>query len=224
MSKKGGYTIIDLKNHDWDTSVFKINGIFETIKGSYTKTILLSGLVIDGKHVKDVYSVVSDDVTHLTISAYGKNFEIYEDDNVKMVTGSSELYTHTIYFGMPDEDETFVDCFCLNILLPIEKPLTDSVEDWNMLAHNIKDNKFILLSKYDSMASVITPNGKTLDAPFNVSFVTSVYNENGGRLWFLSLLTDGFSGDQFENGVSHKMANGINYGGDYVIVYDEITK
>lgn len=57
MSRKGGYKIIDLKNKPLKLNIGMVyDGIYEEIE-STTKSILISGLNIDGEEIKDFYCV-----------------------------------------------------------------------------------------------------------------------------------------------------------------------
>lgn len=50
-NKKGGYQILDLGGANLTTSKTTINGVYETLKGSY-KAILVEGLIISGTDYK----------------------------------------------------------------------------------------------------------------------------------------------------------------------------
>lgn len=84
---KGGYKIIDFKDNPLTTggAATTIIGIYDSIKGSYRKPLLLSGLTIDGIKRNDVYAPATVSGTNFVFTAYGKTITITDTDAVTVV-------------------------------------------------------------------------------------------------------------------------------------------
>lgn len=84
---KGGYKIIDFKDNPLTTGgvATTITGIYDSIKGSYRKPLLLSGLTIDSIKCNDVYAPATVSGTNFVFTAYGKTITITDTDAVTVV-------------------------------------------------------------------------------------------------------------------------------------------
>lgn len=80
--KQGGYHIVDFNNTALSAESATISGIFESIEGSLTKPILISGVILDGVEQRDCFVVPGFADGSYTISAYGKTITITSDDSV----------------------------------------------------------------------------------------------------------------------------------------------
>lgn len=78
---KGGYKIVSLLNIDI-TSDFTISGIYDDIKDSHGKPILVSEINVGGEKMNDAYTIVKQDNTDYIIEVYGYSLTIASDDSV----------------------------------------------------------------------------------------------------------------------------------------------
>lgn len=84
---KGGYKIIDLKNTPLEVGgdAVTIEGIHDSIKDSYRKPLLVTGLVIDGSECNDVFVTPMLESSNYVLTAYGKNIVITDIDSVTLI-------------------------------------------------------------------------------------------------------------------------------------------
>ena len=84
---KGGYKIIDLKNTPFEVggATMMIEGIYDSIEGSYRKPLLVTGLVMDGRECNDVFVTPMMESTNYVLTAYGKNIVITDTDAVTII-------------------------------------------------------------------------------------------------------------------------------------------
>ena len=74
---KGGYKIIDFKDVNILTSKgATVPGIYDDIKKSYRKAIMVSGITIDGVEKQDCFVDCEVSGSDYKFSAYGKTFTI----------------------------------------------------------------------------------------------------------------------------------------------------
>lgn len=79
---KGGYKIIDLQDVSISTEAVTIDGIYEAIENSYSKPLLLSGIVLDNVEKNDTYVTVTVSDTNYVITVYGYTITITNTDSV----------------------------------------------------------------------------------------------------------------------------------------------
>ncbi len=79
---KGGYKIISLEENDL-TASFSVKGIYNALSKTYDKTILVSGIVIDGEKKNDAYTEVNVDSTYYKFTVYGYEVTVSSDDSVE---------------------------------------------------------------------------------------------------------------------------------------------
>lgn len=114
MSKnyKGGYKLIDLQKNDFEDGGNPIKGIYHSIEASYTKVLLLTGIVIGGVEKNDVYVEelkVVDGSFHL--KAYGYDIIVDDDDAVTFqeipqpTKKDVSLRESVTYMNLSDGDE-----------------------------------------------------------------------------------------------------------------------
>lgn len=77
-----GYQIIDLKDTTLSGSGTKVSGVFESIKNSNRKPLLLTGIVIDGTEMNSVFVSATTTSGNYVISAYGKTITVKPDDTI----------------------------------------------------------------------------------------------------------------------------------------------
>lgn len=83
--KQGGYHIVDFGSTNISsTEGATIKGIYESIEGSLTKAILISGVVIDNVEHRDTFVDVTTGDNAYTFSAYGKSFSISSEDAISL--------------------------------------------------------------------------------------------------------------------------------------------
>ena len=82
---KGGYKIVSLLNIDI-TSDFTIPGIYDDIKDSHGKPILVSEINVGGEKMNDAYTIVKQDNTDYIIEVYGYSLTIASDDSVTVAS------------------------------------------------------------------------------------------------------------------------------------------
>lgn len=80
--KQGGYHIVDFKDTALSAESVTIPGIYESIEGSLTKPILISGVILDGVEQRDCFVIPDSADGSYTISAYGKTITITSADGV----------------------------------------------------------------------------------------------------------------------------------------------
>lgn len=80
--KNGGYKIIDLHDNNLTAVSTIIKGVYEDIKNSYRKPLLLSGIVIDGVEKNDAFVVAEAGVGSYVIKYGEKVITITSEDGV----------------------------------------------------------------------------------------------------------------------------------------------
>lgn len=91
---KGGYHIVDFKNSKFstETSTNIINGIYESIEGSYGKPLVLTGLNFNAHEYKDAFiSVRIEESKYIIDSLYGLKITIDNTDAVDVVAAPTSL-------------------------------------------------------------------------------------------------------------------------------------
>lgn len=79
----GGYKIVDLKNTNVTSADgATISGVYEALENNYRKTVMLSGIVIDGVEYADVYVAPTVADSNYTFTAYGKTFTVTNADKI----------------------------------------------------------------------------------------------------------------------------------------------
>lgn len=84
---KGGYHMVDFGNNNLTTTNengITISGIYESIESSYFKSLLFTGIVIEGVEMNDSFSTVTSGDNSYTVNIYGKTITITNTDNVKI--------------------------------------------------------------------------------------------------------------------------------------------
>lgn len=77
-----GYQIVDLKDTTLSGTGTKVSGVFESIKNSNRKPLLLTGIVIDGAEMNSVFVSATITSGNYVISAYGKTITVKSDDTI----------------------------------------------------------------------------------------------------------------------------------------------
>lgn len=77
-----GYQIVDLKDTTLSGTGTKVSGVFESIKNSNRKPLLLTGIVIDGAEMNSVFTSATITSGNYVISTYGKTITVKPDDTV----------------------------------------------------------------------------------------------------------------------------------------------
>ena len=80
--KHGGYKIIDFKDVNITETGVTVSGIYDAIKKSHRKAILISCITIDGVEKPDCFVDCDVSGSNYTFSAYGKTFTITNADKV----------------------------------------------------------------------------------------------------------------------------------------------
>lgn len=87
---KGGYKIIDFKDTPFEVggATMRIEGIYDSIEASYRKSILLSGLVVEGKEVNDIFAapVVNESNYEFINAEVGIKIIVTDTDAVSITT------------------------------------------------------------------------------------------------------------------------------------------
>lgn len=80
---KGGYKIINLRDTTIDAeSGTTIKGVYNALENNYRKSILISGIVIDGVEKADTYTSVNVSGSDYTFTIYGKTYTVNSSDLV----------------------------------------------------------------------------------------------------------------------------------------------
>ena len=98
---KGGYHIVDFKNVKFTQSeqTHVIEGVYNSIKGSYGKPLVLTGINIDSTEYKDAFiSVRISESKYVIDSLYGYTITIDNKDSVNVVKVAT--------LGLSDEELT----------------------------------------------------------------------------------------------------------------------
>lgn len=81
--RKGGYKIIDLHDTNFtEGTAATVDGIYDSIEGSYRKPILLSGLKVGGVEYPDTFGEMSVDSGAYNSEAYSFTIKIESNDAV----------------------------------------------------------------------------------------------------------------------------------------------
>lgn len=143
--KKGGYQIIDLKDTPLttDSGAMVIDGLYSLIE-STNKTILVSGIVIDGVEYNDTFVEFTEDGSNYVGTMYGKTITI-QDNNVINITEGSKYTFKTV-------TKSIIISGTVNLKMSKADILIVTI---------IKTNGGICTGVID--CSVLTTYGKTLD-------------------------------------------------------------
>lgn len=92
MSKKGGYKIVSLGGLDLTGEDLALEGLYNALKISYGKPILLSGIVIDGEKMKDIYVTANEGADEINIKhVYGYNLTINDENAITVVEDNEDV-------------------------------------------------------------------------------------------------------------------------------------
>lgn len=95
---KGGYKIIDLKNTPLTSGQeASIEGLFENVKNTYKKALMVSGLTVSDISYPDFFAVFIADSENMTsnnvIGGSQVSITITPDDNITVTVGNATLNT-----------------------------------------------------------------------------------------------------------------------------------
>ena len=91
MSKKGGYKIVSLGGLDLLDENLSLKGLYDALKVSYGKPILLTGIVIDGELKKDALVQANEGANKIAIkNLYGYDLEIAKSGDAITVAPSPD--------------------------------------------------------------------------------------------------------------------------------------
>lgn len=81
---KGGYKLIDFKDTPFEVGgdAVTIDGIYDSIEGSYRKPLLVTGLVMDGIEYNDVYVTPQVEGNAFVFTVYDRICTITDTDTV----------------------------------------------------------------------------------------------------------------------------------------------
>ena len=82
---KGGYKIVSLELKDI-SSGFTLKGLYDALKDSYSKPILVSEIVMSGTKKNDAYTIVNKSGTSYVIEVYGQILTVATTDAVTVAT------------------------------------------------------------------------------------------------------------------------------------------
>lgn len=105
--KKGGYKIIDLKGLDlkFNGGDFDDSSIYTSLITSHLKVLLITGLLLDGVKLNDVFTTPTYSDGEVSFIVYNKLITITSTDfavnDAKL--GGTQLYKHTLY--IKDDDQ-----------------------------------------------------------------------------------------------------------------------
>lgn len=85
---KGGYKIVSLQKNDIASS-FTLTGLYDAIKDSYDKPILLTEIVVSTEEKNDVYTLVNKSGTSYVVEAYGYTLTVASNDAVTTAVKSN---------------------------------------------------------------------------------------------------------------------------------------
>lgn len=90
----GGYKIIDLKDTNLITNgeSIIIKGIYENIKTSYRKALLIENIVIDGVEKQDCFIDLIKDGTNFKFDLGNETLTITQDDMVRLTNFNLVFY------------------------------------------------------------------------------------------------------------------------------------
>lgn len=84
MSMNGGYKIVDFKDQNITSDAgVTVVGIYEAVEGT-RKTILVSGITLDGVEQRDTFVSPVNGENNFTFSAYGRTFTVTNEDAVSV--------------------------------------------------------------------------------------------------------------------------------------------
>ena len=82
MSFIGGYKMIDLRNQSLSTTKVTINGIYESIKNSYKKPLMLININIGGVEKNNTFVTLKLSGTTFSCDVYGYTIQITNKNEV----------------------------------------------------------------------------------------------------------------------------------------------
>lgn len=107
MSKKGGYKIVSLGGLDLLDENLSLKGLYDALKVSYDKPILLTGIVIDGEKKKDALVQANEGANKIIIkNLYGYDLEVAKSGDAITVSESPDGIELPI--PTPEDDEKIV--------------------------------------------------------------------------------------------------------------------
>lgn len=107
MSKKGGYKIVSLGGLDLLDENLSLKGLYDALKVSYGKPILLTGIVIDGELKKDALVQANEGANKIAIkNLYGYDLEVAKSGDAISVQPSPDGIELPV--PTPEDDEKFV--------------------------------------------------------------------------------------------------------------------
>ena len=77
-----GYQIVDLKDTTLSETGTKVSGVYESLKNSNRKPILLTGIVIDGIKLSSAFVQIGINNGDYVIPVYARMITIKPDDTV----------------------------------------------------------------------------------------------------------------------------------------------
>lgn len=155
MSKKGGYTIIDLK----DTPITvgtpaTVEGIFEKLEKAPKKAVLLSGLSIGGEEKRDVFADMEKSGDNYVGTFGDKKINVSEDGIT--ITNAKKWYSHQITLKVTytyQHGRTSNQSY--NIISTRKEPISSS--DFFYYFEDLMSNNFIILGR-DTKDILIAPS------------------------------------------------------------------
>lgn len=152
---KGGYKIIALAGISLIAgATFTIDGIHKSIEASYSKPLLIEGIVVDGVEKNDVWV-----------------------KELKVVDGSFVIELYGLKLTITDEDEVTVE----EIQLPVKKQITVSVEEYDL---EINDgDEITLVNNHEDGATINLPKGLSI-TPAVTSSINAVERKTSGEITF----------------------------------------
>ena len=135
MSKKGGYKIVSLGGIDLLGEDLSLKGLYDALKVSYGKPILLTDINIDGEHKKDALVQANEGANKINIqNLYGYDLEVAKSGDAITVSPSA---------------------------VGIELPVPTAEDDGSLVGVNVQ-GKYVLKQNPLGEATV-SDNGKVLE-------------------------------------------------------------
>lgn len=79
MAYRGGYHIVDFKGGDINGGT--VEGLYESLEGSYNKAILVSGLTTSGNGVREQFATVTLDGAKYKLTIAEGTITVISDDS-----------------------------------------------------------------------------------------------------------------------------------------------
>lgn len=205
---KGGYKIISLEENDL-TSSFSVIGIYTALSKTYDKTILVSGIVIDGEKKNDAYTEVNVDSTDYKFTVYGYEVTVSSDDSVEAEAVTLDAVTSiggvngaiTLGEGLAITEEGELSATSSNVKLYQHTVMLNGTADIYTfhLSIYLICSRSTAFANYGQLKDVLGTNTSTIASGYMTNGTTKMYVNRISLNAQYQIKVDGVNIDTFES-------------------------